>query len=105
LANWFYWQGTLLFLQIKLQPGASKDSIVGPHGDHIKIRITAPPVDGKANKHLIKFLAACFGVPQKNVKIEKGDLNRLKLVRIDTPKDLPILEIESGKQHEDHIGE
>jgi uncharacterized protein (TIGR00251 family) len=96
LANWFYWQDTVLFLQIRLQPDASTDDIVGEYGDALKIRITAPPVDGKANKHLIKFLAHCFDVPQQLVTIEKGELNRTKLVRIDTPNNTNILEKKSA---------
>jgi uncharacterized protein (TIGR00251 family) len=104
LANWFYWQNTVLFLQVQLQPGARTDQIVGEHGECLKIRITAPPVDGKANKHLIKFLAHCFDVPQQRVTVEKGELNRMKLIRIDTPNNIQILKDMSTNKNENHTG-
>ncbi|MDR3478219.1 MAG: DUF167 family protein [Gammaproteobacteria bacterium] len=91
MANWFYWQDKTLFLQVQLQPRASSNSIVGIHGDHLKIRITTPPLDGRANKHLITFLAGCFKVPQKQVRIMKGELSRIKLVRIESPKEMKAI--------------
>ena len=52
------YENKILVLNIYLQPKASRDHIIGLHGlDELKISITAPPVDGKANKHLIKYLA------------------------------------------------
>ncbi|MDU5840251.1 MAG: DUF167 family protein [Haemophilus parainfluenzae] len=52
-----------LRLKIILQPKASKDQIVGLHDDELKITISAPPVDGQANTHLLKFLSKAFKVP------------------------------------------
>lgn len=94
-AGWFYWKETTLFLRIYLQPRASADSIVGQHGDCLKIRLTAPPLEGRANQHLIKFLARCFKVPEQRVIIIRGEQSRNKLVKIDTPKDVSLLN-ESG---------
>jgi uncharacterized protein (TIGR00251 family) len=88
LANWFYWQDKMLFLHIQLQPRASTNRIVGIHGEHLKIRITTPPLDGRANKHLIQFLATSFKVAQHRVCIVKGELSRIKLIRIDTPNEM-----------------
>lgn len=76
-------------LRLYVQPKASRDKIVGEHGDELKIAITAPPVDGKANSHLIKYLAKQFNVPKGQIKIEKGELGRHKQVRVFTPKKMP----------------
>ena len=58
-----------LVLRLYIQPKASRDSIVGLHGDELKVAITAPPVDGQANAHLVKFLAKQFRVAKSQVLI------------------------------------
>ena len=58
-------------------------------GDQLKIRIAAPPVDGKANAHLIQFLAKTFGVPKARVHLESGANSRNKQLRIAAPRTLP----------------
>ena len=78
-----------LRLKIILQPKASKDQIVGLHDDELKITITAPPVDGQANAHLMKFLSKAFKVPKSAIILEKGELNRHKQVWIPSPKLIP----------------
>ena len=85
----FQWQGDDLILECRLQPKASRDEIVGEHDGQLKIKITAPPVDGKANAHLIKLLAKAFGVSQSQVDIERGELGRSKRIRIRTPTQIP----------------
>lgn len=62
-----------LVLRLYIQPKASRDSIVGLHGDEVKVAITAPPVDGQANSHLIKFLGKQFRVAKSQIVIEKGE--------------------------------
>ena len=79
----------VLRLKIILQPKASKDQIVGLHDDELKITITAPPVDGQANAHLLKFLSKAFKVPKSSIVLEKGELNRHKQVWIPSPKLIP----------------
>lgn len=81
-------QGDLL-LQLYIQPKASRDQIVGLHGEEIKIAITAPPVDGKANAHLTKYLSKAFKVPKGDIDIIKGQMGRHKQVRISSPKLIP----------------
>ncbi|VEB22158.1 DUF167 family protein YggU [Avibacterium volantium] len=78
-----------LRLRIFLQPKASKDQIVGLHDNELKITITAPPIDGQANAHLLKFLSKTFKVPKSSILIEKGELNRHKQIFIPTPKVIP----------------
>ncbi|WP_406732560.1 DUF167 family protein YggU [Vibrio scophthalmi] len=87
-------EGEDIVLRLYIQPKASRDKIVGLHGEEVKIAITAPPVDGKANAHLSKYLAKQFKVAKGLVKIEKGELGRHKQVRIATPNQIPA-EIEA----------
>ncbi|MCL4115596.1 UNVERIFIED_CONTAM: hypothetical protein GTU68_058643 [Idotea baltica] len=58
-------------------------------GDRLKIAITAPPVDGKANKHLVKFLAKQFKVAKSQINIVSGETDRDKTVQIEAPGCLP----------------
>ncbi|RTE67184.1 YggU family protein [Amphritea opalescens] len=89
MADFYTWQDDSLILRCHLQPKASSDAIVGLHDDSVKIRITAPPIEGKANAHLIKFLAKQFGVAKSSVTILKGELGRQKRVKIEHPKKIP----------------
>lgn len=78
-----------LLLRLYIQPKSSRDQFVGQHGDELKVAITAPPVDGQANAHLVKFLAKQFRVAKSQVVIEKGELGRHKQVRIIAPQLIP----------------
>jgi uncharacterized protein (TIGR00251 family) len=70
-------------IAIRLKPGAKQDRItIGPN-DEIAVAVTAPPVEGKANTHLIKLLAKKLGVPKSACSIIKGHTARNKVVRID----------------------
>lgn len=75
-----------------IQPRASKNMIAGIHDDALKIKLTAPPVEGAANKMCISFLAKCLGLPKSAVDIRSGRSSRKKriLIRWDpgaSPKD------------------
>ncbi len=89
----YKWDKDKLHLFVKIQPKASKDEFAevleSPPVDRIKIRITAPPIDGKANTHLIKFLAKVFKVPKSNITIKSGETGRNKHLIIHKPKQLP----------------
>jgi uncharacterized protein (TIGR00251 family) len=85
----FSWHEPELYLHCKLQPKAAKDEFSEVADGRIKIHITAAPVDGKANKHLVKFLAKQFKVPQRSVNIISGDASRLKRVQISDPQVVP----------------
>lgn len=76
-------------LRIFLQPKASRDQIVGLHGNELKIAITAPPVDGAANAHLLKYLSKLFKAPKSSIVLEKGELQRHKQIWIPDPKQIP----------------
>ena len=78
----FQWQGQDLLLFCHLQPGASKTEFSGLHGDRLKIRIKAPPVDGKANAALIAWAARAFGVGKGQVDLVYGTSGRHKLLAV-----------------------
>jgi hypothetical protein len=78
-----------LVLSLHVQPGASRTEVAGVHGDALKIRLAAPPVDGKANAALLRFLADAFGVPLRSVTLERGETSRDKRVRIQAPVERP----------------
>lgn len=70
-------------LEVKVIPGASRDEIVGTMGNAVKIKLRAPPVEGRANEALVEFLAEKLGLPRRAVSVERGDTSRQKLLRID----------------------
>lgn len=76
-------------LVLHVQPGAKRTEVAGVHGAALKIRLAAPPVDGKANAELLRFLAEAFGVPLRNVTLQRGETSRAKVVRIDAPARRP----------------
>lgn len=78
-----------LLIRLYIQPKAHRDCFVGLHGDELKVAITAPPVDGKANSHLVKFLAKQFRVPKNQVILVKGETSRHKQIKIITPQQIP----------------
>ena len=81
-----------ILLQVVIQPRASKDMIVGLHGDRLKIRIAAPPVEGEANKRCIQFLAKCLSVPRSRLEIISGHSSRNKSLLIKSEKTPPTAE-------------
>lgn len=87
--NWYSWEGNALILRVRVLPRCSRNAIAGTLGDHLKIRLTAPPVDGAANRDLVRFLARQCGVAPKQVDLISGTTGRTKKVRIDQPNRLP----------------
>ena len=85
----FQWQGDDLLLDIRVQPRASSDGFAEQLGDRIKLRITAPPVDGKANRHLIALLARTFKVAKNDISIISGETGRNKRIKIRHPAHFP----------------
>jgi uncharacterized protein len=80
-----------LILDLHVQPGAKRSEFAGTHGERIKLRLAAPPVEGKANAALIEFLAAYFGVPRRNVTVVSGFKSRSKRVAIEGVPERPYL--------------
>ena len=70
-------------IDLQIQPRASRTEVIGAHGDALKIRLAAPPVDGEANEELVRFLAKTLGVPKSAVTIARGATGRRKVVRVE----------------------
>jgi uncharacterized protein (TIGR00251 family) len=67
---------------VKVQPRARRNAIIGVVGDMLKLALTAPPVDGRANQAVIEFLAELFEIPRASVTIASGESSRSKRVRL-----------------------
>lgn len=89
MGAFYRWVGEDLLLDIRAQPRASRDALGEVLGERIKLRITAPPVDGRANAHLIDFLARLFDVPRSQVTLLSGESCRDKRLRVHAPRRLP----------------
>jgi len=76
----------IMFIKVHIQPGAKKNEIVGRHGDAVKIRLKAPPVNGKANEALIAFLAKKLDIPGPAITIKAGRASRQKLLEVNVPE-------------------
>lgn len=70
-------------VSIRLQPRGKRNEVVGERGGAIVVRVTAPPVDGKANAALEAFVARAAGVPPSRVAVVRGQTSRDKVVRVD----------------------
>lgn len=88
--GWYRWVGEDLELHLRVQPRGRRDELVEAQGDHFRVRIQAPPVEGKANGALRRFLAESFGVPLAQVELIAGAQARIKRVLIRAPRRLPL---------------
>ena len=84
-ASWFRRDGSDWLLAIHAQPGARKSGVAGLHGDALKIKLSAPPSEGRANAELLSYLAEALGVPRSAVQLERGASSRKKCVRVSRP--------------------
>lgn len=82
MVDWLRDSGGVIILTIHLQPGARTNEIAGRHGEALKVRITAPPVDGRANAALVDFLAQRLGLSRAAVELKSGQTSRRKVLRI-----------------------
>lgn len=82
-------EGNDLMLIVHAQPGAKQSGFASAHWDAVKIRLAAPPLDGRANKELCRFLAEACKVAPSAVEITSGEGARAKRVRVRQPKELP----------------
>lgn len=89
MSQWYRRDGADLLLFLRIQPRAGRDEFGEILAGYRKLRIKAPPVDGKANAHLVRFLAKKLGVARNAVHIEQGLTGRNKRIRIEGLTDLP----------------
>ncbi len=87
--SWLQSTSEGLQLQVRVTPRASRNQVAGVSGDRLKLKLTAAPVDGKANAALIRYLADLFGVAKSSISITRGDTGREKTVFIRPAPELP----------------
>mgnify|MGYP003763373567 FL=1 len=71
-----------VFFKVRVMPRSSRDSVVGIHEDALKIRLSAPPLEGRANEACRAFLSKKLGVPRAQVEIHTGETSRNKVVKV-----------------------
>lgn len=79
---WYRQQGDSISLTLHVQPGAKRSEVVGLHGDALKIKLAAPPIEGRANEALLRFIADLFEVPLRQVELKQGGQSRHKVVTV-----------------------
>lgn len=89
MSRYFYWQEQDLYLLVRVQPRSAQDQINGVLNNRLKIKLTAPPVDGKANTQLVKYLARQFRIPASRVAVISGHTGQNKKLMISHPKTIP----------------
>ncbi|WP_150428154.1 DUF167 domain-containing protein [Dechloromonas sp. CZR5] len=83
MSDWYRVAGDgRITLTLHIQPGARKTEFAGLHGDALKIRLAAPPVDGKANEALLKFIADTLGMAKTAVSLKSGSTSRRKVLEL-----------------------
>jgi uncharacterized protein (TIGR00251 family) len=70
-------------LHVRLTPRSARDEVLGVEGNVLRARVTAPPVEGRANEALLRLLSAALGVPKSSLRIVRGQRSREKLVAIE----------------------
>jgi uncharacterized protein (TIGR00251 family) len=91
--TWLREDGDAVILRLHVLPGAKRSEVTGVHGEgseaRLRIRLAAPPVDGKANAELRRFLADAFGVALARVTFVRGEASRQKTVQVVSPSRRP----------------
>jgi len=80
--GWFRRERDILYLDVQIQTRAAKDEVAGIRNGRLLLRIKSPPVDGKANMHILEFLAERLHVPRSRLKIAHGEHHRYKVVAV-----------------------
>ncbi len=82
MSAWYRRSGDVITLTLHVQPGAKRTDVAGLHGEALKIRLAAPPIEGRANEALLKFIAESFGVPLRQVELKQGGQSRHKVIAV-----------------------
>jgi uncharacterized protein (TIGR00251 family) len=87
-------------LLLYVQPGAKFTEIAGVHGDALKVRVAAAAIDGKANAGVCAFFAKMFDIPVRNIKVQRGEKSRRKILSITVPENATLEKLEQlGQYH------
>jgi hypothetical protein len=87
--SWRYVENETLVLQVQVQARNGADTVLGVHGERLRIRVGAPPIESRANERLLNFLAREFGVPKSQVTLRSGQSSKFKCVAIVAPRRQP----------------
>jgi len=87
--SWYAWQDGRLVLKLRVQPRARQAGVDGLHGERLRVRLHAPPVDDKANSELLELLAQDFDLPLRAVAIAHGGHGQHKTLTLQAPRRLP----------------
>jgi hypothetical protein len=82
VSEWYRRSGDVVTLTLHIQPGAKRTEVAGLHGNALKIRLSAPPIEGRANEALLRFVAESFAVPLRQVELKQGGQSRHKVVAV-----------------------
>jgi uncharacterized protein (TIGR00251 family) len=82
VSEWYRRNGDIITLTLHIQPGAKRTEVSGLHGTALKIRLAAPPIEGRANEALLNFIAVSFDIPLRQVELKQGGQSRHKVVAI-----------------------
>ena len=79
---WYHCDNHIVTINVYIKPNAKCTKIAGLHGNALKILLASPPIDGRANKELLKYIATLFDVIKSQVKIKNGEKSRHKIISI-----------------------
>lgn len=82
MSGWYRKTKAGWLISVHAQPGAKKSAVAGLHGESLKVRVAAPPVEGKANDALTAFVAKALDLPRRSVRIVKGESSREKVLLV-----------------------
>lgn len=82
MSDWLQPQANGAILTLHIQPGAKETAVAGIHGTALKIRLAAPPVDGKANEALLAFVAHVLSIPKRDITLLSGQTSRSKRIEV-----------------------
>ena len=86
MSTWYQRSGDIITLVLHVQPGAKQTNVAGLHGEALKIRLAAPPIEGRANEALLRFIADRFDVPLRSVELKQGGQSRHKRIAVSGSK-------------------
>jgi uncharacterized protein (TIGR00251 family) len=90
MSVWYYRDKENVIVTVYVQPNAKRTELVGFYGDALKIRLSSPPIDGRANDALLNFVAKVFDVPRRQVELIRGGKSRYKKITISGSKIEPL---------------
>ena len=100
---WFEAKDGDIIITLRVIPRAATNSIQGIMGDTLKVRIQAPPVEGKANAYLVKFISKQWKIPRSNIEILSGETGRNKRLRISHPTEALRKRLEALDEHDSNL--